>query len=89
LAPAAKADIGLGDRLRELFTQIPGETYSLMAQQLMLDVILQADIKLPLNIPLLKRQAPHMASLVKADSDYEVVRVQLTEQVHSGQEPAR
>ncbi|MGH7157020.1 MAG: sodium-transporting two-sector ATPase [Candidatus Saccharimonadales bacterium] len=89
LAPAAKADIALGNRLREVFTQAPGETYSLMAQQLMLDVVLAADINAPLNVSLLKRQAPHMASLVKADNDYELVKVQLTEQVQSGEEPKK
>lgn len=89
LAPAARADIVLGERLRELFTQTPGETYNLMAQQLMLDVILQADTNVPLDIAVLKRQAPHMASLVKAESDYDLVRVQLIEQLRSGEEPKK
>lgn len=89
LTSAARADVVLGDRLRQVFTQAPGETYNLIAQQLMLDVVLQADINTPLDVGLLKRQAPHMAILVKAESDYELVRVQLTEQVHGGGEPAK
>src|SRR5579862_2446394 len=89
LSQAAKADMVLGNWLRRVFTQAPGETYSLMAQQLMLDVVLAADVKAPLDISLLKRQAPHMASLVKADSDYDLVKTQLTEQVRGGQEPKK
>ena len=81
MASATKKDVVLGTRLRQIFTQGPGETYSLLAQQLMLDVVLEADTDIQLDIELLKRQAPRLADLIKSDADYEVSKTQLTEQV--------
>lgn len=44
-----------GKQINQLFTQIPGETYGLAAQQLMLDVILAEDAPANIDIVSLKR----------------------------------
>ncbi|HVS78776.1 MAG TPA: sodium-transporting two-sector ATPase [Candidatus Saccharimonadales bacterium] len=81
LAAAARADVIKGERLRQLFTQVPGETYNLLAQQLMMDVVLGTDTAVDLNIPLLKKQAKTLAPEVKTNDDYNLVMQQLKEQV--------
>lgn len=81
LAAGAKTDLVKGQRLRQLFTQVPGETYNLLAQQLMLDVVLAADVSLELDISLLKKQAKTLAAAIKEDSDYEPAVQKLKEQL--------
>ena len=85
-AAAANDDLVIGERLRQLFTQRPGETYGLVAQQLMLDVIFETPPAQRLDISLLKRQALEIAKMAKSDGDYEVVKIQLAEQVAGKQE---
>ena len=83
LAATAKGDINKGEHLRQLFTQTPGETYNLLAQQLMLDVILETDPMANIDIPLLKRQAKQLEPEIKVDNEYEPTKQQLKEQVFS------
>lgn len=80
LADSAKADINRGNWLRELFIQIPGETYNVMAQQLMMDIVLETPTSDQIDIPLLKRQAKELAAEIKADADFEAARNKLREQ---------
>ncbi len=69
-----------GRRFYELLNQVPGETYSLNAQQLMLDLLL--DPQTPnLNVAVLKRSANEAAAQIKSDDDYERVRIELREKV--------
>ncbi|HET9721722.1 MAG TPA: sodium-transporting two-sector ATPase [Candidatus Saccharimonadales bacterium] len=81
LAVAAKGELIAGDRLRELFTQKPQETFSTMAEQLMLDIVLGSDPNMPLDIKSLKQQVGQSAALVKSDKDYDDVKSQLLAQV--------
>ena len=81
LSAAAQADVVKGDRLRRLFTQVPGETYSLMAQQLMMDVVLESGAPAQLDITLLKRQAQSLAAEIKDDKDYEPIKARLKAQL--------
>jgi len=75
-------DMSRGRRFYELLTQVPGETYNLMAQQLMLDILM--DPQSPnVNITALKRSANEAAAQVKTEADYERVRVELRERVNS------
>jgi F-type H+/Na+-transporting ATPase subunit alpha len=86
LAATAKAEIAQGQRLRQLFTQAPGETYSLLTQQLMIDVILETETGKPLDIVMLKRQAKSIADTVKSDADYDKAKADLVSQL-SEKEP--
>jgi F-type H+-transporting ATPase subunit alpha len=75
--------IARGKQFYELLTQIPGETYSLMAQQLMLELLLDPG-NTNINIDALKRSANDAAAQIKTDeADYERVRVELRERVNS------
>lgn len=80
LAESAKADITRGTWLKSIYTQIPGETYNLMAQQLIMAVALESPTSQPLNVAVLKRQAIELAKNIKTDADFEAARVQLAEQ---------
>ena len=81
LALSTQKDIIRGRYFRELFTQAPGETYSLLAQQLMLDILLEVDPSLGLNVTALKQQANQAAGLIKSEADYAPVKDSLKEQV--------
>lgn len=60
-----------GTQINQLFTQIPGETYGVLAQQLMLDILLPGDAPVSLNIAALKKLATETAATAKQGSDYE------------------
>jgi F-type H+/Na+-transporting ATPase subunit alpha len=77
LSDAAKADITRGTWLREVFTQIPGETYSLSAQQLIMDVVLESPTDQPLDITVLKRQSLELAGAIKSDDDFKAASLKL------------
>jgi len=79
LSENAKADITRGNWLREVFTQIPGETYNLMAQQLIMDVVLESPTNQQMDIKVLKRQAIELSSGVKNDDDFKKASAQLRE----------
>lgn len=80
LSDSAKADITRGNWLREVFTQIPGETYNLMAQQLIMDVVLESPPTLQLDIALLKKQSLELASGIKTDEDFTAASAKLRDQ---------
>lgn len=82
LAVEAQKDVALGRQLYQLFTQVPGETYSLLAQQMMLDIILDSETGPATDIDKLKQQA-NKAALDKSDADYETARDQLKSQVQT------
>jgi F-type H+-transporting ATPase subunit alpha len=71
LALNTQKDITLGNQLHTLMTQIPGETYSLIAQQLMLDVVLNPAANIGLNLPDLKKAATEIAKRVEKEEDYD------------------
>ena len=69
-----------GRKFYDLLNQVPGETYSLLAQQLMLDLLLDPQ-SASLNINALKHAANETAGKIKSDADYEQARVELREKV--------
>lgn len=81
LALSTQKDIIRGRHFYELFTQAPGETYKLLAQQLMLDIILETDPARGIKIAELKHQANQAASQVKSDADYIPIKDSLKDQV--------
>jgi F-type H+-transporting ATPase subunit alpha len=81
LALQAQKDITLGNQLHALMTQVPGETYSLIEQQLMVDTVLDPAASIGINIPELKKAVKEVAPQVKDSQDYEPALVRLKEQV--------
>ena len=80
LADSAKADIVRGTWLHKAFIQVPGETYNVMAQQLILEIILSTPTLASLDIAVLKRQAKEMAKNIKDDSQFEAAKSALAQQ---------
>ncbi|HVX58434.1 MAG TPA: sodium-transporting two-sector ATPase [Candidatus Saccharimonadales bacterium] len=81
IGPTAQHDMLLGGQLQQLLIQVPGENYSLMAQQLMLDIILDPKTPPSLNIAALKRTAIDAAKQVNTEEDFQRVRQMLLDQV--------
>jgi F-type H+-transporting ATPase subunit alpha len=77
LAAEAKRALEVGKRLFELMTQSPTDTYSLMSQQLMLDIVLHSDSNVPLDISALKLNAADAAAKVTSDELFDQVRDEL------------
>lgn len=70
MGPEAKSALVLGARIRQLFTQIPGETYNLIAQQLLLELVLGSDPNKDIDIDKLKAKVTEMISKIKTDDDF-------------------
>ncbi len=77
LALESKRALNTGKQLFELLSQGPEEIYSLMAQQLMLDIVLNTEEVSTLDLRTLKAQANDYGAKVKKDEDYEKVRDEL------------
>jgi F-type H+-transporting ATPase subunit alpha len=81
LALQAQKDITLGNQLHALMTQVPGETYSLVEQQLMVDTVLDPAANIGIRIPELKKAVKEIASKVKGEEDYDPNLVRLKEEI--------
>jgi F-type H+-transporting ATPase subunit alpha len=81
LAPASKKDLERGHYMQTIFTQKPGQTYSLMAQQLLVGLLLDEDPTQHLDIARMQDIANQTAKLVKDDKDFDGVMAQFRAQV--------
>jgi F-type H+/Na+-transporting ATPase subunit alpha len=81
LAPEALQALKTGDMLYKLLNQGPGDVFSLMSQQLMLDISLNLEAGQELNLELLKKTANEMAPQVKEDKDFEKIRDEIKKKV--------
>lgn len=77
LAAEAKRSLEVGKRLFQFMTQSPTDTYSLLAQQMMLDIVLHADTTVPLDINNLKLNVAEHVAKVTSDDLYDQVRDEL------------
>lgn len=77
LAVEAKRALVTGKRIFEVLTQGPGDTFSLMAQQLMMDLILNLPDGEEIDTNALKINANEYAKQITGDDNYEAVRDQL------------
>ncbi len=77
LAPEAKKALDIGKHIFEVLNQPPTDTYSLIAQQLMLDIVLNLGPGQILDISSLKLHAQELASKVKEDNDYDQTKAEL------------
>ncbi|HET9174667.1 MAG TPA: sodium-transporting two-sector ATPase [Candidatus Saccharimonadales bacterium] len=81
LALQAQKDLQMGKRLYDLLSQGPTVTYSVMAQVLMLDLVLNTSDAQLLDINKLKDAANEFAAKVAEDKDYDAVREELLKAV--------
>ena len=77
LGSEAKINLERGKRLYELFNQAPDETYTINAQTLMLDIVLNLKEGQVLDIKTLKSKAETIAAKITSDKDFELVRDEL------------
>jgi F-type H+-transporting ATPase subunit alpha len=77
LAVEARQVLASGKRIRKLLTQSPSETFSLMSQQMMFDIVLNLGSDEELDISRLKAEVADYASKITEDGDYDAVRDQL------------
>ena len=77
LAAEAKHALETGRRIFVALTQSPSDVYSFMAQQLMLDIILNCEDGVPLDVNQLKLNVSEYAVKVKSDDDFDKVRDEL------------
>jgi len=79
LALSAQQVVSKGDRIYEVLNQKPNETFSFLAQQLMLDVVMNPPKDKVLDVKVLKSTVKDYARLIKKDDDYERIKKELTE----------
>lgn len=77
LALTAQKDMKLGKMILELLNQGPTETFSLMAQQLMFNIVLSIGDKETLDIKKMKSLVTEYAAKVKDDKTFETVKNEL------------
>lgn len=77
LAVEAKRALATGKRIFEILTQSPSDTFSLMAQQLMLDLVLNLGDGEELDLKAMKLHVAEYAAKVTKDEEYDGVRDQL------------
>lgn len=77
LALAAQKEMSFGKYLRSLFDQAPGEIYSLVAQQMMLDILLNLSDGEVTDVHNMKASAGELAALMKSPDNYDALRDQL------------
>ncbi len=72
LSAEAKADIEKGKLIKELLLQSPTQTFSLMAQQLMMEVVLNAQPGATFDMTKMKAKVNELAKTVTADDKFEL-----------------
>ncbi len=77
LAIESKRALTTGKRLFELMTQGPGDVYSLYAQQLMFEIVLNLNENEDLNMHALKLKADEYGAKIKDDNDFDAILQQL------------
>lgn len=77
LALEGQKDIALGKRIYELLNQAPGESFTVRAQELMLDIVLNLPDGQILNVQTLKNLANGYAGQIEKDADFNKVRDEL------------
>jgi len=77
LALQTKKALQTGRQILDILTQSPTETYTLLAQQLMLDVVVSAEKPEELDISALKLAVRDIAATIKKDDQYDKALQQL------------
>ena len=77
LAADAKHALATGKNVFALITQQPGETYSLLEQQLMMDIVINIEMGGKVDLPKLKNTVKEFAAKIQSDEQYDAIRDQL------------
>lgn len=77
LAAEAKHSLEVGKNIFTALTQSPGDVYSFMAQQLLLDIILNNEDGVPIDVGMLKLHVNDFAPKVTSDDNYDAVKAEL------------
>lgn len=77
LSADAKKALATGKRIFEALTQSPTDTYSLMSQQLMFDIILNMQEGEELDVTALKSNVRDFAAKITKDEEFDAVRDEL------------
>ncbi len=77
LSPDSQADLELGKRVYEAFKQTPGEIYTIIEQQLVLETIMRTAGRTKINVGTLKVQAKEAATKLEKGADLNPVIEQL------------
>ena len=77
LALEAKHSLDIGHKILEVLTQAPGDTYPLMSQQLMMDIVLNLAEGEDVDINRLKSSVGEYAKQITSDDQFNAVRDQL------------
>lgn len=73
----AKTDLELGKLINEVISQAPGEYFSVMAQQLMLEIVLSNAGKAVIDVRAMKQRANDIAQTVQTDEQFDAALAQL------------
>jgi F-type H+-transporting ATPase subunit alpha len=74
LALQAQKDMKIGQLINEILSQQPHETYNVLAQQLMFDIVLNMGDNETLDVAKLKAQVTEFASRITKDEEYDHIR---------------
>jgi F0F1-type ATP synthase alpha subunit len=77
LALEAKHALEVGKNLFSVMTQSPTDTYSFVAQELMLDIVLNLKTEEKLDVSQLKLNVKEFAAKITKDEEFEKVRDEL------------
>lgn len=77
LALEAKRALEVGANIFKVLNQGPAETYSLYAQQLMLDIVINSDEGIKIDVDTLKAHVRDYAAKIQKDEDFDAVRDEL------------
>ncbi len=77
LGAESRRALVVGKRIYQILTQGPGETFSLVAQQLMFDIILNLEDAMDIDLRALRLSVADFAAQIKKEEDYDKVRDQL------------
>lgn len=81
LALESKAVLEKGKNIFTLLGQGPTDVYSLMAQQLMLDIVIDGEVNEKIDLAKLKSLVVEYSTKVKKDEDYDKVKTELKSKV--------
>ncbi len=70
LALATRNDLEKGKQLKEVLSQGPNESFSVVAQQLMLEVVLSSDSDVLIDVKNMKAKVNEIAATVQKDEDF-------------------
>ena len=76
MALEAKKDIERGKLIFEILSQKPGEYFSVMAQQLMLQIVLESDGAV-IDVERMKAEVGALAQTIETDEQFEAAKSQL------------